>query len=103
MPFKLAPWQIHPWWPEKLAVRKGCFVASPDYLSKYGVPEIPDKLDQHNCITLSSMMAPDEWIYTGPKGEAKVPVSGNLKVNNPAALREAVLAGIGLTAAPPPG
>ena len=38
--------------------------------------------------------------YTGPKGKGKVQVSGNLTVNNPVALRDAVLACVGLAAAP---
>lgn len=76
------------------------FVASPEYLAKHGEPETPAELEQHNCITLSSMMTPGEWQYTGPKGKGKVQVSGNLTVNNPAALREAVIAGVGLAVAP---
>jgi len=84
----------------KIGSTERLFVASPEYLAKHGEPETPAELEQHNCITLSSMMTPGEWQYTGPKGEGKVQVSGNLTVNNPAALREAVLAGVGLAAAP---
>ena len=46
------------------------------------------------------MPASEEWQYTGPAGVEKVKVSGNLAVNTPAALREAVLAGVGLAVAP---
>ncbi|WP_177419506.1 LysR substrate-binding domain-containing protein [endosymbiont of Lamellibrachia barhami] len=76
----------------KIGSTERLFVASPEYLAKHGEPETPTELKQHNCVVLSSMMAPDEWQYTGPKGKEKVQVSGNLTVNNPAALREAVLA-----------
>ncbi len=84
----------------KIGGTERLFVASPEYLAKHGEPETPVELEQHNCVILSSMVAPGEWRYTGPKGKGKVRVSGNLTVNNPAALREAVLAGVGLAAAP---
>ncbi len=84
----------------KIGSTERLFVASPEYLAKYGEPETPVEFEQFNCITLSSMMVSDEWQYTGPEGKGKVQVSGNLTVNNPAALREATLAGIGLAAAP---
>ncbi len=76
------------------------FIASPEYLIKNGEPETPSQLDQFNCVSLSSMPASEEWQYTGPAGVEKVKVSGNLAVNTPAALREAVLAGVGLAVAP---
>ncbi len=84
----------------KIGSTKRLFVASPEYLAKHGEPETPVELEQHNCVVLSSMTVPGEWQYTGQKGRGKVRVSGNLTVNNPAALREAVLAGVGLAAAP---
>ncbi len=84
----------------KIGSTKRLFVASPEYLAKHGEPETPVELEQHNCVVLSSMTVPGEWQYTGQKGKGKVRVSGNLTVNNPAALREAVLAGVGLAAAP---
>ncbi len=84
----------------KIGTTKRLFVASPEYLAKHGEPETPVDLEQHNCVVLSSMIAPGEWQYTGPKGRGKVRLSGNLTVNNPAALREAVLAGVGLAATP---
>ena len=84
----------------KIGSTERLFVASPEYLAKRVEPETPAELEQHNCITLSSMKTPGEWQYTCPKGKGKVQVSGNLTVNNPAALREAVIAGVGLTVAP---
>ncbi|MCU7874899.1 MAG: LysR family transcriptional regulator [Candidatus Thiodiazotropha sp. (ex Lucinoma borealis)] len=84
----------------KIGSTERLFVASPEYLAKHGEPETSAELEQHNCVILSSMMAPGEWQYTGPKGKGKVQISGNVMVNNPAALREAVLAGVGLSAAP---
>jgi len=85
---------------QKIGSAERLFVASPEYLVKHGEPETPVELEHHNCVVLSSMIAPSEWRYTSPNGKEKVQVSGNLTVNNPAALREAILAGVGLVAAP---
>lgn len=97
--------QIGPLKDSSMVARKiGCikrlFVASPSYLTKHGEPETPTQLEQHNCVTLSSMAAAGEWQYTGPAGAGKIQVKGSLTVNNLAALRETALAGAGLAAAP---
>jgi len=84
----------------KIGTTERLFVASPEYLAKHREPETPVDLETHNCVVLSSMITPGEWHYTGPKGKGKVRPSGNLTVNNPAALREAVLAGVGVATVP---
>jgi len=84
----------------KIGTTEMLFVGSPEYLAKHGEPEVAVDLEQHNCVVLSSMTTPGEWRYTGPKGVGEVQLNGNLTVNNPAALREAVVAGMGLAAAP---
>jgi len=84
----------------KIGSAERVFVASPEYLLKNGQPETPSQLDLFNCITFSSMPASEEWQYIGPEGIEKAQISGNLTVNTPAALREAVIAGVGLAVAP---
>ena len=85
---------------QKIGSTKRVFVASPEYLAKHGEPKSPNKLEKHNCIILSTMTTPGEWQYKGPNGSDKILVSGSLTVNNPAALREALLAGVGISVAP---
>jgi len=84
----------------KIGSAERVFIASPEYLVKNGEPDSPAQLDQFNCITLSSIPVSEEWQYTGDDEDKKAQVSGNLTVNNLAALREAVLAGVGLAVAP---
>lgn len=84
----------------RIGTTERLFVASPEYLAKHGEPELAVDLEQHNCVVLSSMITPGECRYTGPEGVGKVQLHGNLTVNNPVALREAVVAGMGLAAAP---
>ncbi|HEY1150774.1 MAG TPA: substrate binding domain-containing protein, partial [Pseudoduganella sp.] len=75
-------------------------VASPAYLRKHGAPATPGDLAQHNCLVYTQAQRPWEWTFTGPQGEQQaVTVRGQLQANTAIALRRAVLAGAGITAA----
>lgn len=71
-------------------------VASAAYLEKFGEPQVPADLLHHNCVVYTRQSTGNEWRFRG----AAVTVSGNLQVNNSMALREAVLAGIGIGTSP---
>ena len=71
-------------------------VASAAYLEKFGEPQVPTDLLHHNCIVYTRQSTGNEWHFRG----TTVTVSGNLQVNNSMALREAVLAHIGVGSAP---
>lgn len=71
-------------------------VASTAYLKKFGEPQVPTDLSQHNCIVYTRQSTGNEWHFRGET----VTVSGNLQVNNSTALREAVVADIGIGTAP---
>jgi DNA-binding transcriptional LysR family regulator len=85
---------------QKIGSIKRVFVASPEYLAKYGEPKKPAGLEKHNCIILSSMRSSCAWEYIYSKEKKKVQVKGDLIVNNDAALREALIAGVGPAVAP---
>src|SRR5690606_29424674 len=57
--------------------------ASPRYLDERGIPRRVAELIQHNCLgyTLSASQDREHWVF-GASGEVRVPVSGNLMVNN---------------------
>jgi len=71
-------------------------VASAAYLEKFGEPQVPADLLYHNCIVYTRQSTGNEWHFRG----TTVTVSGNLQVNNSMALREAVLANIGIGTSP---
>lgn len=75
-------------------------VATPAYLAKYGTPKTPQDLRDHNCLLYSYLSTGNEWLFRGPDGEVRVKVSGNFKSNNGHALREALLAGVGIATTP---
>jgi DNA-binding transcriptional LysR family regulator len=70
--------------------------ASTAYLEEFGEPQVPADLLHHNCIVYTRQSTGNEWQFQG----TTVTVSGNLQVNNSTALREAVLAGIGIGTSP---
>ena len=69
--------------------------ASPAYLEKFGTPQRPTDLENHNCLTFQRPPN-EEWSFQGPGGVETVQIGGTLHANNPLVLRAAVLRGIGL-------
>lgn len=76
-------------------VRIGLF-ASQEYLKKHGIPEEPYDLEKHNCIMFSHKNVWNTWTLTRGSQEVDVQVDGTYITNNFAAIREAILSGIGI-------
>jgi DNA-binding transcriptional LysR family regulator len=70
--------------------------AAPAYLQKHGVPQRPEDLAQHNCLTLAGVIGQAEWPFRGNDSVRMVAVKGNVSVNNAETLYELGLLGIGL-------
>lgn len=76
-------------------------VAAPNYLAKHGTPKSPEDLVAHNVITYQYQQSPWEWEFTAAKSKPKrVRVNGSVQMNNSLAIREAVLAGVGISRMP---
>ncbi|AUX40538.1 LysR family transcriptional regulator [Sorangium cellulosum] len=75
-------------------------VGAPAYLERRGRPEQPEDLLRHDCLRYLHLRIEDEWRFYGASGRVNVPVAGPLAANNGTALREAVLAGVGLAVLP---
>jgi DNA-binding transcriptional LysR family regulator len=75
-------------------------IATPAYLAKHGCPKTPHDLVHHNCLMYSYLSTGNEWAFRGKDGEIRVKVSGNFKSNNGHALREALLANVGVAVTP---
>jgi DNA-binding transcriptional LysR family regulator len=68
--------------------------ASPEYLSRFGRPQVPEELRQHRCL---------HYEYRGfgwRFGGVSVPVDGPLVSNNGDLLRAAAVAGLGIIITP---
>lgn len=77
----------------KIAPDRRVVVASPDYIERYGEPQTPAELANHNCLMLSQQQF---WPFNGPNGLERVRVAGNFQCNNGEVIREAALAGLGI-------
>lgn len=76
----------------------GAYVASPDYLDRYGIPQDPDDLLRHQCIRhrqVSSGMI-SKWRFTGPEGERIVETGGGLIFDDLRAVVDAASLGLGI-------
>ena len=73
--------------------------AAPLYLERAGIPETPEDLIRHNCL-IYTLTSGNEWHFDGPGGKRSVTVSGNYQSNNSMAIRDMLLAGIGLARTP---
>ena len=75
-------------------------VASVDYLERNGTPAHPSDLARHSCIAFLQGTAPNEWRFNGPDGAVSVAIGGRFRTDSSEAMREAVMAGVGLALAP---
>ena len=74
--------------------------AAPDYLARYGTPQTPQDLAQHNCLLYTNTAHSDEWIFDGPDGREWVRVQGCWRANSGDLLRVAALAAQGVVCQP---
>jgi len=75
-------------------------IASSEYIEKHGAPDDLSDLKNHNCIVYTLLTTCDEWHFSGADGPQTIRVSGRFSVNNPNAIRQAVLAGQGIAVTP---
>jgi len=76
------------------------FCASPDYLSKHGIPQQPEDLSQHNCLRYIASNAKHGFDFFKDDVEHNIDVSGSLSSNNGDVLKDAAIKGIGITLLP---
>lgn len=82
----------------RLATSRSVLCASPAYLRRAGDPATPAELSQHPCVV--DRNAPRAWTLVGADGSHQVVPEGPLHVNSAHAVRDAVLAGIGIGLVP---
>lgn len=75
-------------------------VASPDYLAEHGEPKTLTDLEDHSCIVYTFLTTRNEWHFNGASGEEKLRVHGDFSASSPDAIREAVVAGVGIAVTP---
>ena len=76
--------------------------ASPTYLKQHGIPKTPEDLIEHQGVAYSNVDDRIHWEFQDPRsGNLEfIDVSSALRLNNGDAMREAVIAGCGITVLP---
>lgn len=76
------------------------YCASRAYLKRCGTPRTPAELANHDCLIVLADDAAMRWPFRGRKGPELLPVTGRLRFNSMAMVREATLAGLGIALFP---
>ena len=80
----------------RLAINRRVVCAAPSYLNAHGVPEAPDDLLKHNCLSLYTVSSFNDWEFESAEGTRVLHVTGNFETNSADALYHAALAGLGI-------
>lgn len=78
----------------KLAENRRLVCASPAYLKAHGRPKTPKDLQDHNCLVLHGQ---ETWRLQGEDGAHTIRVTGSISSNNSEVLKNAAMAGVGVT------
>lgn len=80
---------------------RSLLLASPAYLARRPAPRAPQDLREHDCLFYPRPSDTAAWSFERKAGErVSVPLKGPFAANNSEALREAALAGLGITLLP---
>lgn len=84
-----------------IAMRLGAIqrvvVGSPAYLERRGVPQDPQQLSRHDCVTFAAFDSPTLWNFASGAKAIAAPVRSRLIVNTAEAAVDAAVAGVGFT------
>ncbi|MFJ5297700.1 LysR family transcriptional regulator [Pseudomonas sp. NPDC088368] len=81
---------------KKLAVENRLLVASPVYLSRFGIPEHPQDLLNHTCVAGPGGSASKRWLFTANGQAFAVPVRSRIRVTSSEATLASGVAGLGI-------
>ncbi len=85
----------------RLCTTRHVVVAAPCYIEQHGHPKKPEELANYNVLSFSYQYSALNWDFIGPDQKTvSVKVSGNVQMNNSLALKEMLLAGMGIMRTP---
>ncbi|QCR38682.1 LysR family transcriptional regulator [Nissabacter sp. SGAir0207] len=99
--------RLGPFADSSLAVRyisqhRQVLCASPDYLARFGTPEKPGDLKDHDCLSYlnASGLPYTQWLFSKDGQEEAIRVQSRFRVNDGRVLAEAAVAGRGIILQP---
>lgn len=85
------------WVARKIGEAEEIIVASPSYIQRHGVPEVPSDLANHYWVAFTRRTQPYQLLLQGPTGtQQKVRLYGRAHSNSAPSMREMVKAGMGV-------
>lgn len=85
------------WVARKIGEAEEIIVASPSYIERHGVPEVPSDLANHYWVAFTRRTQPYQLLLQGPTGtQQKVRLYGRAHSNSAPSMREMVKAGMGV-------
>jgi DNA-binding transcriptional LysR family regulator len=81
----------------KIAECRAVVVGAPGYLMARGTPRIPTDLQTHEAIIYDQRQGGETWIFRQEATEVCVNVTGRFRISAAEGVREAVLAGLGVS------
>ena len=84
----------------RIGIVRRVTVAATSYLKRYGVPQRPHDLSNHECIVYTRLATGNRWSFESTDGPVSVEVAGRFRADNSEAVREGVLGGLGIAVIP---
>ena len=84
----------------RLGVLRHVLCGAPAYFEQHGKPRKPEDLRTHACVQFSLSDHSDVWTFTRGKQVTQVPIAGRFKASSSLVVRDALLAGHGLSLIP---
>jgi DNA-binding transcriptional LysR family regulator len=84
----------------KLAANRAVICASPAYLRRHGTPRRVEDLREHECVLFPVLAPKGVWTLQRDRRKYSVQVSGGFETDEPDVVREAVVAGMGISILP---
>ena len=72
-------------------------VASPDYLTRRGTPQIAEDLHDHDCLSFNFKRAAPTWPFRKDGRDYSLTVKGSVEANNGETLGQLAAEGVGIT------
>lgn len=93
---RLGPLADAPLKARRLGKTRKVVVASPDYLSARGTPEVPEDLYAHDCIDFNFKRAAPGWPFIKDGQEYALKIRGSVETNNGDTQGQLALEGLGI-------
>lgn len=85
----------------KLKNLEFCICASPEYIKRFGKPDHPFQIQEHNCLLFPRSGYNTNWLFTDShKQVTEIAINGNCTITNSGAIKQGTISGIGLSLLP---